>query len=114
HFLREQVNNTLRGAPMFRPGNVLTGDAKAGAAYFTGEGACTQCHSATGDLAGIGTRFDPVNIQQRFLFPINAARRPTPNARVVTVTITAESGETVTGPLERMDDFTVTFRDGSG
>jgi cytochrome c553 len=114
HFLREQVNDTLRGAPMFKPGNVLTGDPKAGAAYFNGEGACTQCHSATGDLAGIGTRFDPVNIQQRFLFPANVARRLTPNARVVTVTVTTESGETVTGPLDRMDDFTVSFRDASG
>jgi cytochrome c oxidase cbb3-type subunit III len=114
HFLREQVNNTLRGAPMFKAGNVLTGDARAGAAYFTGEGGCTQCHSATGDLAGTGTRFDPVNIQQRFLFPANAARRPAANARVVTVTVTTESGETLTGPIERMDDFTVSLRDASG
>jgi mono/diheme cytochrome c family protein len=114
HFLREQVNDTLRGAPMFKPGNVLTGDPKAGAAYFAGEGACTQCHSATGDLAGIGTRLDPVNLQQRFLFPANVARRPGPNARVVTVTVTIESGETLSGPLDRMDDFTVSFRDASG
>ncbi len=114
HFLREQVNNTLRGAPMFKAGNVLVGDAKAGAAYFNGEGGCTQCHSATGDLAGTGTRFDPVNIQQRFLFPANAARRPAANARVVTVTITTEAGETFSGTLDRMDDFVVSFRDGSG
>jgi len=114
HFLRERVNDTLRGAPMFKPGNVLTGDARAGAEYFNGEGACTQCHSPTGDLAGIGTRLEPVNIQQRFLFPANAARRPAPNARVVTVTVTTESGETLSGPLDRMDDFTVSFRDASG
>ena len=114
HFLRERVNDTLRGAPMFKPGNVLTGDARAGAAYFNGEGACTQCHSPTGDLAGTGTRLDPVNIQQRFLFPANVARRPTANARVVTVTVTTESGETLSGPLDRMDDFTVSFRDASG
>jgi mono/diheme cytochrome c family protein len=114
HFLREQVNDTLRGAPMFKPGNVLTGDARAGAEYFNGEGGCTQCHSPTGDLAGIGKRLEPVNLQQRFLFPANAARRPGPNARVVTVTVTTESGEMLSGPLERMDDFTVSFRDASG
>ena len=42
------------------------------------------------------------------------ARRPGPNARVVTVTVTTESGETLSGPLDRMDDFTVSFRDASG
>jgi cytochrome c peroxidase len=114
HFLRDRINDTLRGAPMFRPGNVLTGDAKAGAAYFNGDGGCAQCHSPTGDLAGVGTRLDPINIQQRFLFPANAPRRPGSNAKVVTVTVTTESGETLSGPLDRMDDFTVSFRDASG
>lgn len=111
HFLRERINDTLRGAPPFKPGNVLTGDSRAGADYFNGEGGCTQCHSATGDLAGIGRRLEPINIQQRFLFP-HTVRRP--GAKVVTVTITTESGETLTGPLERMDDFHVTVRDESG
>ena len=70
HFLRARLNDTLRGAPMFKPGNVLVGDAKAGAAYFNGEGGCAKCHSPTGDFAGIGARFtEPVNIQQRLLFP---------------------------------------------
>jgi hypothetical protein len=114
HFLRDRVNDTLRGAPMFKPGNVLVGDAKAGAEYFNGDGGCTQCHSPTGDLAGVGRRLEPVNLQQRFLFPAAAARRPGPNARVVTVTVTTEAGETVSGPLERMDDFTVSLRDAAG
>ena len=35
HFLRDRVNDGLRSSPTFQPGNVLTGDAKAGAAYFT-------------------------------------------------------------------------------
>lgn len=113
HFLRDRVNDTLRGAPMFKPGNVLTGDPKAGAAYFNGEGACTQCHSPTADLAGVGARLDPVALQQRFLFP-QTARRTGPGAKVVTVTVTTESGETLSGPLERMDDFTVSLRDAAG
>jgi cytochrome c oxidase cbb3-type subunit 3 len=114
HFLRDRVNDTLRGAPMFKPGNVLTGDARAGAEYFNGEGGCTSCHSPTGDLAGIGRRLEPVALQQRFLFPAAATRRPGPNARVVIVTVTTESGETLSGPLERMDDFTVSLRDAAG
>jgi len=111
HFLRDRVNDTLRGAPMFKPGNVLTGDARAGAEYFQGEGQCTQCHSPTGDLAGIGRRLEPVAIQQRFLFP-HTVRRP--DAKVPTVTVTTETGETLNGTLERMDDFNVSFRDAGG
>jgi cytochrome c oxidase cbb3-type subunit III len=113
HFLRDRINDTLRGAPMFRPGNVLVGDPKAGGEYFQGEGACTQCHSPSGDLAGIGRRLEPINIQQRFLFP-HTARRTGPGAKVVTVTVTTESGQTLTGDLDRMDDFNVSFRDASG
>jgi cytochrome c2 len=111
HFLRDRINDTLRGAPMFKPGNVLTGDPRAGAEYFQGEGGCTACHSPTGDLAGIGKRLEPVAIQQRFLFPQTVRR---PGAKVPTVSVTTESGETLTGVLERMDDFNVSFRDASG
>jgi len=123
HLLRSRLNDTLRGAPMFKPGNVLVGDAKAGADYFNGEGACTKCHSATGDLAGIASRVtDPVNVQQRFLFPANAfggrrggapgaGGRPAP---VVRVTVTPPSGESMTGELVSMDDFNVTLRAADG
>ena len=69
NFLRQRVNDSLRGSPIFQVQNVLTGDAKAGEAYFTGEGKCSACHSPTGNLAGIGTRLEPVELQQRFLFP---------------------------------------------
>jgi mono/diheme cytochrome c family protein len=113
HYLRDRVNDTLRGAPMFKPGNVLTGDPKAGAEYFQGEGGCAQCHSPAGDLAGVGKRLEPVTLQQRFLFP-HTARRQGPDAKVVTVTVTTESGQTLTGEIDRMDDFNVSFRDAAG
>jgi cytochrome c553 len=117
HLLRSRVNDTLRGAPMFKPGNVLVGDAKAGAAYFAGDGACTKCHSATGDLAGIGARFtEAVNLQQRFLFPFGGVggRRGNRPAPVVRVTVTPASGPAVTGDLVQMDDFNVTLRGADG
>src|SRR6185436_15390758 len=121
HFLRARLNDTLRGSPLFRPGNILVGDAKAGEAYFTGAGGCTQCHSATGNLAGVASRIgDPVNLQQRFLFPANAfgGRRggaPQPAGRpVVRVTVTPPSGPAVTGDLVTMDDFYVTLRGEDG
>jgi hypothetical protein len=117
HFLRERVNDTLRGSPLFKPGDVLTGNAKAGEAYFTGDGGCTKCHGTTGegDLGAIGRRMDPITIQQRFLFPNNSGsrRRGTP-APVTRVTVTTASGETLSGPLLYIDDFNVSLRDAAG
>lgn len=115
HFLRARVNDTLRGSPMFKAGDVLTGNARSGETYFTGEGGCTACHSTTGDLAAIGRRMDPITIQQRLLFPNNVAsrRRATPPPPV-TVTVTTMSGHTLSGVLVHLDDFNVSFRDGAG
>lgn len=117
HFLRDRVQDTLRGSPLFKPGNVLTGNPKAGADYFNGDGGCAKCHSPTGagDLSAIGRRMDPLTIQQRFLFPNNVGsrRRATP-APVTNVTVTSASGETLSGALVYMDDFNISFRDGSG
>ena len=115
HFLRERVNDTLRGAPGFKEGDILTGDPKAGEQYFNGDGGCTKCHSTTGDLAAIGRRMEPVTLQQRFLFPSNVGsrRRSTPPP-ATTVTVSQPGGETLSGELVHMDDFTVGFRDASG
>lgn len=115
HFLRERVNDTLRGSPLFKPGDVLTGNPKAGEDYFNGEGGCAKCHDPSGDLAAVGRRMDPITIQQRFLFPNNVGsrRRATP-APVATVTVTTASGQTLSGTLVYMDDFNVSFRDTSG
>src|SRR5262249_42296632 len=41
--------------------NVVTGDPKAGAAYFASN--CTSCHAATGDLAHIGGRYAADQLQ---------------------------------------------------
>jgi mono/diheme cytochrome c family protein len=122
HFLRQRVNDGLRGSPIFQPQNVLTGDAKAGAAYFNGEGRCATCHSPTGNLAGIGTRLEPIDIQQRFLFPSTGrggrggrgrgGAAANPNA--VRVTVTAPDGQTVSGVLVQMDDFFVSLRTEDG
>ena len=49
--------------------NVVTGDAKAGEAYFNGAGGCNACHSVTGDLAHVGSRYQPDQLQTRFIWP---------------------------------------------
>src|SRR5262249_48199543 len=38
-----------------RPPSIVVGDAKAGEAFFTTK--CGSCHSPSGDLRGIGSRF---------------------------------------------------------
>jgi mono/diheme cytochrome c family protein len=115
HTIHEEVYNTLRAALQIQ--NVLTGDARAGAAYFNGTGKCATCHSPTGDLAKIGSRMEAAAIQQRFLFPGGGGGRggrggPSPAA--VTVTVTPASGGAITGRLLYLDDFTVSLRDDAG
>lgn len=121
HFLKERVNDTLRGGPYSQVINVLTGDAKAGQAYFEGAGKCASCHSPAGDFAGIASRYDPTTLQQRFLFPFPGGRggrgapvANVPQAKPVRVTITPPTGPTISGILDRMDDFNVTIRDEAG
>jgi cytochrome c oxidase cbb3-type subunit 3 len=118
HFLRQRVNDGLRGSPLFEPQNVLTGDAKAGAAFFNGEGRCTTCHSTTGNLAGIGARLQPIDIQQRFLFPATGrggrGRGAAPAATAVRVTVTPPGGPPVSGALIQLDDFFVSLRSEDG
>ena len=106
HFLKDQIESTAKNRNPVRPPNVLTGDAEAGRAYFSGAGKCNTCHSPTGDLAGVGRKYPPIELQQRFLFP----RRSKP----IQVTVTPEGGQSVTGALERIDDFSVSLRDAAG
>lgn len=85
------------------------GDAAAGRIYFNGTGGCSSCHSATGDLAGVGSRFEGLALIRRMLYP---SGRPAP-ARP-TVTFTLESGETITAPLAAEDEFSITILDPLG
>ena len=117
HFLHQKVNDTLRSGPYSQVQNVLTGNAKAGEAYFNGDGGCKTCHSPTGDLAGIGKRLDPPTLQQRFLFPRAGGRRGGgggPQSNPIMVTVTPQGGAAVSGTLVAIDDFTVALRDASG
>jgi len=122
NFLRDRVNDSLRGSPLFRAQNVLVGDAKAGAAFFNGGGTCSTCHSpTTPPLAGIATRLEPIDIQQRLLFPgpqggrgRGARAGGPPPTSAVKVTVTTAAGQTVNGALVAMDDFNVTLREASG
>jgi len=84
---------------------LLVGNAKAGQAYFDGAGKCSTCHSPTGDLAHIGSKDQPLALTTAFL---------TPPAKPLRVNVVLPSGQTVSGKLEYLDEFTVSLVDDSG
>jgi cytochrome c oxidase cbb3-type subunit 3 len=100
--------------------DALTGDARKGEAYFNGAGTCATCHSGTGDLKGIGAKYDAHEMQDRWLQPRSfgrggrGGRGGAANRSGATVTVTLKDGKTLSGALERIDDFNVAFRDASG
>jgi cytochrome c oxidase cbb3-type subunit III len=85
--------------------SLLTGNAAAGRAFFDGAGKCENCHSPSGDLAHVAARYSPMELEWRMLYPGGAQR---------TVTVTLPSGQTIEGPLEHLDEFTVALVDASG
>lgn len=101
--------------------DILVGNATEGEAYFSGAGHCTQCHSVTGDLAGIGGRYEPKAIQnlivsggggrfgRRSAGSEQSSKPPTP-----TVTVTLPSGQIVRGELDHISAFIVALRDSDG
>jgi mono/diheme cytochrome c family protein len=108
-FLHERVQAAAeRGS--YKILDIVVGDPHAGQAYFNGAGGCTGCHSVTGDLAHIGTKYDAVGVQQHIVQPGERNNRaPSPASR--TVTITLPSGEQVSGYLAHIDDFSVVLID---
>jgi cytochrome c oxidase cbb3-type subunit 3 len=96
--------------------DVVTGDSKRGEAYFNSTGKCNTCHSVTGDLAGIGKKYEPFALQSRWLQPRGgrSATRSESARSAIKVTVTLPSGESVSGTLDHIDDFNVSLYDSSG
>lgn len=96
--------------------NVVTGDAKAGEVYFNGAGGCKSCHSPTGDLAKIGAKYQPDQLQTRFIWPggggFGGGGRG--GARAQKVTVTLAGGQSIPGTLKQMDDINISIYDASG
>jgi mono/diheme cytochrome c family protein len=110
-FLHQEITNAaFRNT--YKILNILVGDPKNGEAYFAGAGGCKSCHSVTGDLKGIGAKYDAVGLQGKIVMPRNGrgigARAQGP---MVAVKVTQPSGQTLTGDLIRITDFDVTLRD---
>jgi cytochrome c oxidase cbb3-type subunit 3 len=107
-FIHTQQNTALtqkggrRGVDV---SDLQTGNAGAGRQYFEGAGGCAGCHSPTGDLAGIASRHQGLELEEQMLYPKHAKSK---------VTVTLASGGTITGTLEYLDEFTVGIIDPEG
>ncbi|HTS37519.1 MAG TPA: c-type cytochrome [Candidatus Solibacter sp.] len=85
--------------------DLQTGSVEAGKQYFEGAGGCAKCHSATGDLAGIASRYKGLKLEEQMLYPNDPKSR---------LTVTLPSGQTITGTLAYRDEFTVALTDSAG
>ena len=85
--------------------DLQTGNAAAGKRYFEGAGGCAKCHSATGDLAGIASRHEGLELEERMLYPRNVKNK---------VTVKLPSGQSVSGTLAYRDEFTIALKDSNG
>jgi cytochrome c oxidase cbb3-type subunit 3 len=103
-----------RGSPSTL--DILVGNATQGQAYFNGPGRCLQCHSVTGDLAGIGGKYDPKTVQNLIVsgggmgVGRRAAGSSAPKIQPTRVSVTLPSGETVSGNLDHLSAFVVALR----
>jgi cytochrome c oxidase cbb3-type subunit 3 len=111
-FLHSQMDKFAElggGRRSVDPADLATGNAAAGREYFNGEGKCSSCHSPSGDLAGIATRVQGLNLLRRMLYPTG-----NPGATQARATFQLSSGQTVVAPVAAEDEFSVTVLDPLG
>src|SRR5579863_522463 len=111
-FIHTQANKfaTLAGGRRtVEPEDLATGNAQDGRVYFNGAGGCSGCHSVTGDLAGVATRYQGLTLLRRMLSP-SGQPAPAPPTAIFTLA----SGLTVSAPLVGEDEFSVTVLDPLG
>lgn len=108
-FIHTQVSKAAKPAKGGRKGvdvsDLQTGDAEAGKEYFNGPGGCAACHSPAGDLAGIASRYEGLELEEQMLYPKHAKSK---------VSVTLASGQTIAGTLAYQDEFTIGLVDASG
>src|SRR5262245_12681557 len=109
HDQKTQADSAVGGRRSVDVADLQTGNAEAGKRYF--DNACVKCHSATGDLTGIATRVQGLQLLQRTLYPSGPLRDPN---RAAQVTVTLSDGQRVTGRLAYRDEFTIALTDAAG
>lgn len=142
-WLRVQVYGAaMRGTYNYL--DIVVGDPKKGETFFNGAGKCNTCHSVTGDLAGIGGKYDPPTLQSRWVSGGGGGRGgaagrgrggrgaaapalegadqntyldtspPEITKSTTTITVTLASGQKIDGVPLAISDFNVTFKDMNG
>jgi cytochrome c oxidase cbb3-type subunit 3 len=109
HDQREQAASAQGNRRSVSADDLATGDADAGRRYFDAN--CARCHSAAGDLKGVGARMQGLRLLQRMLYPGGGGRG---GGAPPGVTVTLRSGQTVTGALAYRDEFTISLTDDNG
>jgi cytochrome c oxidase cbb3-type subunit 3 len=112
-FLHTQMDKFAElggGRRSVEPSDLATGNVADGRAYFQGAGKCASCHSPTGDLAGVGKKYQGLNLLRRILYPAGQG----PAAAVGKATFTLPSDQTIVAPAVSEDDFSVTVLDPLG
>jgi cytochrome c oxidase cbb3-type subunit III len=69
HDAKTKAESEAGGRRSVDPADLATGDAAAGRRYFNGAGGCSACHSPTGDLAGVASRYEGLTLLLRMLYP---------------------------------------------
>lgn len=85
--------------------DLQTGDVEAGKRYFNGAGTCSKCHSPTGDLKGVASRYEGLKLEEQMLYPRNAKAK---------VSVTPRNGKAINGILAFQDEFTIALTDSDG
>ena len=105
--------------------NIVVGDPAAGQKYFAAN--CASCHSTTGDLQGLASRYpEPMQLQNTWVGGRAAAggrggragaaadAGPVRAPKPVTVAVTTADGQRIAGRLDRIDDFIVILTQDDG
>ena len=111
-FIRTQQNAVAQdrrrgkgGRKGVDPEDLQTGNVEAGKKYFEGTGGCAGCHSPSGDLAGVASRFQGLELEEQMLYPRHAKSK---------VTVTLASGQEISGTLVYLDEFTIGLTNAEG
>lgn len=99
--------------------NIVVGNAAAGQKFFAAN--CVSCHSPTGDLAGIASRYpDAMQLQNTWVSGVvgggggGRGAGPGRTPKPVTAVVTLADGQRFEGALQRIDDFIVVIGDADG
>jgi len=103
-FLHARAKSALESSEVpsdYPPDKLLTGNADKGKSFFEGAGGCKNCHSPTGDLAGISHKYSAIELEAHMLYP---------GPKPVLATVTLPNGEQLSGIVSHLDDFVVGIR----